>query len=387
MSAPLFDFDTPIDRTGTASLKWDRYLGRDILPLWVADMDFPSPPPVMTALRERIEHGVFGYTLTPAALTAAIVAMLAEEYGWQVAPEWLVWLPGLVCGLNVVCRAVGSAGSGVLTTTPAYPPFLDAPALSGRLLHTAPLVLANNRWQMDFDRLETAVTPETRLFLLASPHNPTGRVYTARELERLADFCDRHNLVLCSDEIHCGLILAPDRRHLPAATLAPEVARRTVTLMAPSKTFNLPGLGCAFAVIPDQDLRRRFRQVMAGIVPHVNALGYTAALAAYRHGAPWRDALLAYLRDNARLVGEAVAAMPGVTATPVEATYLAWLDCRATGLAEPAAFFEAAGVGLSDGREFGAPGFVRLNFGCPRATLTQALNRMHSALTANAAAG
>jgi cystathionine beta-lyase len=373
-------FDPVIDRRGTASLKWGKYRERNVIPLWVADMDFRSPPAVVEALKARVDHGVFGYTVTPAALVDTVLEMLAREYGWRVEAPWLVWLPGLVTGLNIACRATGEDGDGVLTTVPVYPPFLSAPGLSRRELATAPMARNGGRWELDFDQLERAVDRCSRLLLLCSPHNPTGRVFERSELTALAEFCERHNLILCSDEIHSGLVLDPGRVHIPTATLGPETARRTITLMAPSKTFNLPGLGCAFAVIPDTELRRRFRRVMAGIVPHVNALGYTAALAAYREGREWHRALLTYLRANRDLVAGAVAQMPGLTMTAVEATYLAWIDASGTGLEDPAGFFEEAGVGLSDGREFGAPGFLRFNFGCPRSLLAEALERMRFAL-------
>ncbi len=362
-------------------MKWDRYAGRDVLPLWVADTDFRAPPAVLEALRERVEHGVFGYTLPPPDLVEAVREELAGSYRWEVPPEWLVWLPGLVVGLNVACRAVGGDGDAVLTTVPVYPPFLSAPGHSRRRLQTAPMRRGPERWELDLECLERAITPRTRLFLLCSPHNPCGRAFTDRELAQVADLCERNDLVLCSDEIHCGLILDPNTRHRPAATLDPAVARRTITLLAPSKTYNLPGLGCSLAVISDPQLRHRFRAAMAGIVPSVNTFGFVAAQAAYRHGAAWHHDLLAYLRANRDRVTRAVAAMPGLEMTPVEATYLAWIDARQLDLADPTAFFEAHGVGLSDGREFGGPGFVRLNFGCTRATLEEALRRMGEALS------
>jgi cystathionine beta-lyase len=350
------------------------------LPLWVADMDFHSPPAVIAALHRRVEHGIFGYTVAPDELPATIISLLAERYGWQIQPEWLVWLPGLVTGLNVACRTVGDEGDEVLTTVPVYPPFLSAPANSRRRLRSVPLVQKQDRWEVDFEAFESAITNRTRLFLLCSPHNPTGRVFSRSELERLTAICLEHDLVICSDEIHAELVLAPDRHHAPTAVLAAEVARRTITLMAPSKTYNIPGLGCSFAIIPDQTLRRNFRRAMAGIVPEVSLFGYTAALAAYQEGGEWLEALLVYLRGNQDRVMAAVNAMPGMAVNRVEATYLAWIDTRAAAISEPAAFFEAAGVGLSDGRDFGGPGFVRLNFGCPRPTLDKALIRMARAL-------
>ena len=375
-----YDFDTPIDRRGSHSLKWDRYAGRDVLPLWVADMDFAAPPAVVAALQQHVAHGVYGYTHAPQELVEVIVERLRRQYGWRIEPSWLVWLPGLVTGLNVACRAVGEAGSAVISQTPIYPPFLSAPKLSERRLIEVPLVQRGERWEIDFNDLEKAVREDTRLFLLCSPHNPTGRVFTREELRELAAFCERHDLIICSDEIHCELVLDSSCRHRPLAGLDVEIAARTITLMAPSKTFNLPGLGCSFAIISDDTLRRRFQRAMAGIVPYVNLFGYTATLAAYRDSGDWHVALLDYLRGNSALVQQAIAAMPGLSTTPVEATYLAWIDARQLPMSDPATFFEQAGVGLSDGAEFGAPGFVRLNFGCPRSLLEEALRRMAGAV-------
>ena len=289
-----FNFDQVIELRGTSSAKWDRYKGSDIIPLWLADMDFPSPPAVIKALHHRIEQGVFGYPSVPDELVVTVLSMLLTTYGWKVEPEWLVWMPGLVTALNVICRAAAAPGEGVLSAVPVYPPFLSAPRLSGRLLTTVPLILAAGRWTFDFDRLESLITPLTRLFLFCNPHNPVGRVFHRDELIRLAEICDKHDLTICSDEIHCALVLDPDKAHVPIATLDPAFARRTVTLMSPSKTYNLPGLGCAFAIIPHGQLRRKFQEAMAGIVPGVNLLGYVAALAAYRDGSDWLAALLAY---------------------------------------------------------------------------------------------
>ena len=343
-TAMTFDFDSTPDRRNTASLKWEKYTGRDVIPLWVADMDFPSPEPVLQALRARIDHGVMGYTLPPSTLVDAVREYLASRYAWTIEPDWLVWLPGLVTGLNVACRAWGTPGDEVITATPVYPPFLTAPANTGRELVQVPMTVEGGRWQWDLDRLEAAAGPRSRLLLLCSPHNPVGRVFSREELERLVDWCVRRDVVICSDEIHCDLVLDRNRPHIPTATLNAAARDRTITLMAPSKTFNIPGLGCAFAVISAPDLRRRFR------------------------------------RANRDRVHAAVSAMPGLTAWPVEATYLTWIDARISGIEQPGAFFEEAGVGLSDGAEFGFPGFVRLNFGCAPRLLAHALTRMATAL-------
>jgi cystathionine beta-lyase len=376
----LFDFDTPVERRGTNSMKWEKYKEQDIIPMWVADMDFRSPPAVIRALEQRTAHGVFGYPTTPEALNVGVVSMLRETYGWAVKPEWLVWLPGVVTGINVACRAVGEDGDDVMTAIPVYPPFLSAPGYSRRNLIKVPLKEKDNRWQFDFDRLEQMITDKTRLFILCNPHNPTGRVYTRNELAELAAICSQHDIVICSDEIHCGLILDKDKVHVPAATLDPQVAARTITLMAPSKTFNLPGLGCAFAVISDKNLRHRFKSAMAGIVPRPNVLGYTATMAAFAECADWHAALLDYLRGNLETIAGAIRQMQPLSIAPVEATYLAWIDMRPAGLKKPAKFFEEAGVGLQDGIEFDGPGFARLNFGCSRSLLKRALERMQAAM-------
>ncbi|MFZ2855518.1 MAG: PatB family C-S lyase [Rhodocyclaceae bacterium] len=376
-----FDFDRIVDRRDGDSIKWQKYAGRDILPLWVADMDFAAPPAVVAALEKRVVQGHFGYSAPWPALTDAVLEHLRREYGWAVEAGWLVWLPGLVSGLNIACRAVDG---GVLTATPVYPPFRSAPRLAGRALVEVPLRLRDGHWDWDFAVLEAALTPDTRLLLLCHPHNPVGRAWREDELAALADFCLRHDLVVCSDEIHCGLLL-DGGPHVPLARLNAGIARRSITLMAPSKTYNIPGLGCAFAVIPDAALRRRFLGAMNGIVPHVNVLGLAACEAAYRDCGDWHAALLDYLRDNRDRVESAVAAMTGLSMTHVEATYLAWIDARGLRVDDPAAFFEAAGVGLSCGAEFGLPGWVRLNFGCPRATLDAALERMALACARNEA--
>lgn len=380
METKGFDFDRVPDRRGSSSVKWDRYVGRDVLPLWVADMDFPAAPAVMRGIRERLDHGVFGYGNPPTSLVEAVVKALRRDYGWRIQSHWLVWLPGLVTGLNVACRAVGAEGDGVLTASPIYPPFISAPRYSGREVQCARMVRLRDAWLWDFGALEATITPTTKLFLMCNPHNPTGRVFTREELLEVARIAERRDLVVVSDEIHCGLVLDPTSKHIPLASLDPAIAARTITLMAPSKTWNIPGLGCAFAVISDAELRRKFQSAMRGIVPHPNVLGYAATEAAYRHGELWRRALVRYLRKNAALTLCAVNAIPGLSMAPVQATYLAWIDARGLGLENPAAFFEAAGVGLSDGTEFGAPGFLRLNFGCNRATLEEALKRMARAV-------
>jgi cystathionine beta-lyase len=378
-----YDFDRPVARRGTGSVKWQRY-GREVLPLWVADMDFVSAEPIVEALHRRVDERVFGYTEPAAGLRAVIRERLKERYDWEVGDHELLFVPGIVTGINLASRVYAECGEAVLVQQPVYSHFFTDPAAQGRVVENAPLVAHGDTYEIDFDAFEASITERTRLFILCNPHNPVGRVYTRAELARLAEICLRHRLVICSDEIHCDL-LYPGHRHIPIATLGDEIARRTITLMAPSKTYNLAGLGCSFAVIPDGELRRAWAKGASGIIPFVNVMGLTAALAAYRDGQEWLDQVLSYLRGNRDFLADSVAArLPGVRMTRMEATYLAWLDCRDAGISgEPFDFFlKEAGVALNPGTEYGAggEGFVRLNFGCPRSVLAEAIDRMAEAL-------
>ena len=374
-----FDFETVLDRSNTGSLKWDLYKGRDILPMWVADMDFAAPPVVLKALHQRIDHGVFGYTTASKALMETLIQRIYTLYHWSVDPDWIVWLPGLVTGLNLACRSVGCPGDEVILFTPIYPPFLSAPTLSARSIVRVPLSVGPKGHTMDPDRFKASLTDQTKLLLLCSPHNPVGRSYTPDELLQIARISIDNGLIVCSDEIHCDLIL-DSKPHVPTASLDKDIEVRSITLMSASKTFNLPGLSCSFAIIPDPLLRSRFLAAKEGIVPYVNTLGYEATLAAYQAGEPWRMALLSRLRTNRDLLEGTIAALSGLSMRPVEATYLAWIDARPLGLDDPVRFFEQAGVGLSDGREFDGEGFVRLNFGCPMALLQKGLSRITRAI-------
>lgn len=382
-----YDFDRVIERRGTGSSKWFRY-PRDVVPLWVADMDFTSPEPVVRALRERVEHGVFGYghQLEVTELSEVFADRLQKRYGWHVSPEALVLIPGVIPGFNVACRMLASAGEGIAMLTPLYPPLLRVPGNIGLRFDEVPLARdARGPYGVDLGAFEAALRPDTRIMLLCNPHNPVGRVLTREELTGLAEICLRHGVAIVADEIHCDLVYS-GHRHLPIASLDPEIAERTVTFMSPSKTFNLAGLKTALAIIPNRPLRERFVAARLDLVQTANILGYTAALAAYRDGQPWLDDLLRYLEANRDHVVRYVGAqLPGVSMAAPEGTYLAWLDCRAAELPgyDPFTFFmERAKVALNDGATFGknGQGFVRLNFGCPRAQLAEGLARMREAL-------
>jgi len=380
-----FDFDRVVDRRSTDSNKWRKFPA-DVLPLWVADMDFPSPPAVVRALHARVEHGFFGYLTEHNDLPEVVAERVAKRYGWRVNPEAVVTLPGVIAGFNQALRALTSPGDGMLIQTPVYPPILRSAGNHGLRRDEHPLTRgADGRYTVDLDAFAAALRETTRVFLLCNPHNPVGRLYGRAELEGMAAACLRRDTVIVADEIHCDLLL-DGRQHAPVASLAPEIEQRTITLMAPSKTFNLPGLKCAVAIIPNAALRERFLAAAGDLVPKINVLGCTAAVAAYREGDAWLEALLGYLKANRDfLVQQVRATLPGVAVAPAEATYLAWLDCRGSARAgrDPYTFFlERARVALNDGVTFGpgGAGFVRMNFGCPRALLAQGLERMRAAL-------
>lgn len=381
MTAHRYNFDTCPNRNGYGSLKWDKFKNRDILPLWVADMDFETAPEIVAGLQARLDHGIFGYTVPYEGPTTAVLNYLERQHGYSARASWLNFLPGLVPAINLCCHAFTQPGDSVMTATPVYPPFLSAPDYAGRELIKVPLCLEDEQWTLDFAAMEAAIQPNTRVFVLCSPHNPVARVYTRAELTRLADFCDQHDLILISDEIHCDLIFDADAKHIVTATLSEKIAARTVTLMAPSKTYNVPGLACAFSVIENQELRLQFQKTIRGIITEVNCFGYAGCEAAYNHGEPWRQELLKYLRSNYQLIAKFLKEqLPEVTFRPMQATYLAWFDVEKLELENPTAFFEAGGVGLSDGTPFDGPQHVRLNFGCPQSRLLEGLEKMESAI-------
>jgi cystathionine beta-lyase len=374
-----FDFTTSLPRLETDSQKWQKYAGRDILPMWVADMDFKSSPAIIEALHYRIDHGVFGYARPVASTLDAIRQSFRTHYHWEIENDWIVWLPGMVCGLNLAALAFAQEGENYLTLTPVYPPFLTAGRHFDRRAVRSAWVLDGGRWTIDWDALEAAVTPATKMFYLCNPHNPIARVWRREELDRLAQFVIKHDLLLVSDEIHCDLILDETLRHIPSASISPELAARTITLMAPSKTYNVPGLGCTLAIISNPKLRQRFHRAGLGLVPEVTPLGFVGCEAAYGHSEDWRQALLTVLRTNRDLIATTLTDLPGVKLeAPHEATYLTWINVSALNLPDPVAHFESHGIGLSDGNFFGAHrnDYVRLNFGCPTSTLEEGLRRL-----------
>lgn len=375
-------FDPVIDRTHTSSLKWDKYKDQDILPFWVADMDFRAAPQILEALHERIEHGVFGYTNAGDELEEIVVDRFRSLYGMDIEKEWLVWLPGLVTALNIATRTYADKGETVVVPYPIYYPFLMAPKLSGRRFIGLKWQLINNRWEMDLDTFKSELTSDTHLLMLCNPQNPNGRVFTRQELEDIEAISRKYHLIVCSDEVHCDLILDPKCEHIPYASISKFARKNSITLMSPSKTFNVAGFGCAFAVIPNGKLRMQFESTRKGIVPDPDnmLIGYTATKAAYQHGEPWRQCLLEYLRSNHDLLLKEINSIDGLSMTPLEATYLAWIDVSELGLDDPQVFFEQAGVGLSPGKQFGDSDFLRFNFGCNRDLLKEGVRRIRKAV-------
>jgi len=387
-----YDFDRIVDRTGTESMKWAhprRDLGvADAIPMWVADMDFEAPPAVVEALRRRVEHGVFGYPETPPSFFEAAAGWLGRRHGWTVEPSWLSMTPGIVPALNYIVRAFTRPGDPVIVQTPVYHPFFYAIENNGRRVVRNPLRFDGRRYTMDLDDLRTRIDAPGRMLILCSPHNPVGRVWTRAELEALARIAVERDLLVVSDEIHHDLTYR-GHRHQVFAALAPELAQQTITCIAPSKTFNTAGLSTAAVVVPNPDLHKKFEdEAERSGFDLGNALGIVAFEAAYRHGDDWLDALLPYLEANVDILERFLAdRLPEIKLIRPEGTYLALLDCRGLRI-EPSAlndfFLKKAGVYFSDGRIFGeeAAGFVRINFGCPRAQLREALERIDRAVKA-----
>ncbi len=379
----MYDFDTAPDRLETSSTKWSRYPA-DVLPMWIADTDFAVAPAIVSALRRRLDHPILGYAVAKGALRDQIVADLDRRFRWQISPDDIVFLPGVEPGFNMALKARLTPGEKVLIQTPMYRPILDAPGHWGLEPLQVPLVRGEQGYGLDRDALAAKLT-EARAFLLCNPHNPTGYVYTRDDLAFIAAACEAADTLIVSDEIHCDLVF-DGRPHVPIASLAPEIAKRTITLMSASKTYNIPGLKTGFAIITDRDLRNAFNTARGGMVDSVNLMGLEGTLAAYRDAGPWREALLDYLQENRDHLGrELQRLIPGIRYHPPEASFLAWLDCSALELKQtPHAFFlREAKLGLYAGEVFGAgyEAFVRLNFGCTRSTLTNAVERMAVALS------
>ena len=378
-----FNFDDTPSRKETFSFKWQKYNGKDIIPAWVADTEFRCAEPILNAISRHVEHGNLGYIL-PAQQTDAVNAVvrwLADKHDWQIKPEWLVWTPGVVPAFNVACKAYCEPGDKVLIQTPNYPPLLAAPKINDLERVDIGTVIDNSdsekpRYTIDFEALEShAADPKCKLFIVCNPMNPVGSVLTQDEIDRIATICNQHNVRLCSDEIHCDLILEPGKTHIPAGRVS-ELENNSVTLMAASKTFNVAGLGTSFAVIPDAGLRRQFTQAAAGIMPWVTVLGLAATQAAFTECDDWHQAQLAYLKENRDRVFEAVNSIEGLSMIKPDATFLAWVDASGLKGGNVLTWAEQKGVGPSPGADFHQADHFRINYGCSKQMLEDILARL-----------
>lgn len=378
-----FDFDTIIDRQQSESVKYG-ICKDDQIPMWVADMDFRSPEVVIQALHERVNHGIFGYGMPPKGSEEAVMSWLSRRHHWEITPEDIIFIPGVVAGFNLASHAVTRPGDGVVLQTPAYGPFFSVASNANLLQQEMELTQGSDgQYFIDYDAFEGCLSARSRIFMLCNPQNPTGRVFTEDELQKLAEICLRNNLIICSDEIHNDLVFS-GKKHIPIASISPEIASKTITLIAPSKTFNIAGLDASVAIITEKELRDRFESARKGLLGNVNILGLYAARAAYLHGENWLTALLVYLESNRDFIVEFIGKeLPSIKMAKPESTHLAWLDCREAGIGDkPSEFFRKnAGVILNDGSWFGkgGEGFVRLNFACPRAILQTGLQKLKEA--------
>lgn len=381
------DFNQVIDRRHSECIKWNLY-DEDVLPMWIADTDFRCPEAVIRALHERVDHGIFGYGTPPKELNQTVIQRLKRLYDWDVTESQIGYIPGIVTGFNSAIRAYCKPGEAVIYQTPAYPPFISAPDSACMKGVQNPLMrLADGSYAIDFDRFEEQLFSENvRAFILCNPQNPTGRVFSREELTRVAEICLKHKVLIISDEIHCD-ILYDGHKHIPIATLAPEVADNTITFTAPSKTYNIAGLHASVYIIQNPKLMERFCKYNSGLIGRPGLLALTAAQAAYAEGDEWLAEQNTYLKENRDYLDEVFRSqLEGIHWSKPQATFLGWLDCSDLGLAEsPYEFFlREARIGFNDGITFGpqCADFVRLNFGTTRANLQEVIKRMQTALEA-----
>ncbi|PPI86751.1 MalY/PatB family protein [Candidatus Pantoea edessiphila] len=376
----IFSFDQQIERRYGDSIKWNKYKNKDIIPLWVADTDFKSPQCIIDAINARVSHGIFGYGDTPSLLVDIFINYLYKKFNWKLKPEWIVVLPGVVSGLNLSVRAFTNINERVITPIPIYPPFRNAAKLANRGQLNIPLILKNNRWVLNLEIARDKISNKERLLMLCNPQNPGGTVYKLQELKEQLSFAQQNNLIVCSDEIHCDLILEPNTEHVPFGSLNEDAAQRSITFMSPSKSFNIAGLGASIAIIPNKILRKKFMRIRQGIVPEVNLIARVAAEAAWLKGNKWLHSLINYLRINRDLLSYQVNSFTSLSMVSPEATYLGWIDISNLNINNPKLYFEKYGLGFSSGMDFGDNNFIRFNFGCTRHTLEEALKRLKVAL-------
>ncbi len=369
-----FDFDTPTNRLKTDSIRWDIAHSKEVLPLWVADMDFKSPPCVIQALNDRVQQGIYGYTHSPNQMNRMIADYLQEQHQWTIDPDWIVILPSVVSGLYTAVQQLTNKDDGVLVPNPVYHHLSLACTTANRSIQEMPLVLKEGRWVLPSDQLSELVNAKTKLALFCNPQNPGSTVFTKDELKEFGNFCVQNDLWICSDEIHAGLVLAADRKHTPLASISKEISERTVTLMSLNKTFNFPGIGLAWAIAENSVLRNAMQAGLHQTIAPPSLFAYTATMAAMKEGEPWRKWLIEYLRKNRALIQERIGSISGLSLDKMEGSYLAWIDCTELKNQNPYQLLLDAGLATSPGSQFGRDQFVRLNFGTQRSRLNDALD-------------
>ena len=386
----VYDFDKVIERRNTHSVKWDNldksFGADDILPMWVADMDFPCPQPILDSIEKRNKHGILGYTTRPESLHESIINWMKKRHGWNIKKEWLVYSPGVVTSLNLAVMTFTRPGDSVIIQSPVYPPFFSVVKNNDRIIALNPLIEESGNYSIDFESLEKEMAAGSKMMILCSPHNPVGRVWTKSELDKLAQLCEKYGVLMVSDEIHSDLIL-PGNKHIPIATVSEYMKQNSITCIAPSKTFNIPGLTTSVAIIPNPKLRLKFLKTINRIgIGMSNIFGIVATEAAYTHGEPWLEELIKYLAGNVNYLLEYFNTnIPEIKVTKPQGTYLVWLDCRALNMDGKRLhrfMIKQGKIGLNNGLDFGpgGEGFLRINVACPRATLEEGLKRINKAV-------
>lgn len=371
-------FDKLISRFNTDSVRWDKY-NKDIIPLWVADMDFETPQCVIDAVTKRLDHKVFGYTHAPYQFKKEITQYIKDQFDWTIDPEWIVFTPSLVSSLYSITQKVTQVDDHVLTLQPVYHHILQAASFSNRDYSAVPLDNYNHRLILSADGLKHYQKNNTRLLFFCNPHNPGGSVYRKAELNDIAEFCVNNNIVICSDEIHCNMI-HDGLQHIPIASLSEEIADQSITLMSLNKVFNIPGLGLAWMICKNKEIRRKIQVQIGTLIPDPQIISYVSTQAALRHGEPWRQELIQYLESNKLMLKNDIKQMQSLKMYTMEASYLAWIDCSQLELKDPAQLFLDNGLALQPGSMFQQDNHVRINIATPKSVLSEAVGRMHAAI-------
>ena len=374
----MSQFDKIISRFNTDSVRWDKY-NKDIIPLWVADMDFETPQCVVDAITKRLDHKVFGYTHAPYQLKEEITQYIKDQFDWTIESEWIVFTPSLVSSLYSIAQQLTQADDHVLTLQPVYHHILQAASFSNRDYSAVPLDNYNNRLILSAEGLQHYQKSNTRLLLFCNPHNPGGSVYTKAELSDIAAFCVNNNIVICSDEIHCNMI-HDGIQHIPIASLSEEIADQSVTLMSLNKVFNIPGLGLAWMICKNKEIRKKIQAQIGTLIPDPQIISYVSTQAVLRHGEPWRQELIQYLESNKLMLKNDIKQMQPLQMYTMEASYLAWIDCSQLEIEDPAQLFLEHGLALQPGSMFQQDNHVRINIATPKSVLSEALDRMHAAI-------